>query len=671
MRALGWSMLILMIPVAVRAEVDADPELVESDDELVYGEEAVVEAPPREAKKRTLRREELTEVAGTRGDAMRAIELLPGVGRPSDGDGTPILRGAASFHSLVLIDGMTVPLLYHFGSLTSVVSSRLFESVDVYPSNFGARYGRMSGGVVEANLRRPAMDGLHGMVDVSLVDSAALVEGPVARDTSVAVAARRSNIDVYFDAFAPDDAYGVIAAPVYWDYQAVVERELSNTHSLRAVVFGSRDRIELRLARPLASDPELRGDAGGRIEFHNLALSSRGRRADGGGHRLLLGASRQLFEQKAGPNTAGEFKSWELTLRGEVTEPASRELTVVTGVDAKATFLDGTYRGTRPRQLEGDPLLEVPNALGPRVELADTLTQVAPGAYLELGWSASRAVRIVPALRLDAYFPSRQLSVDPRLTTRFALDDSTALGAGVGLYSQAPQYYEIIDVIGNPKLEPERSLHASLGVERRFSDDLSVELEGFAKRMTHRVVTSADGNAPYFVNDGDGRVIGAELGIIARPTADTRAQLAYTLSRSERRDRNGPWRRFDSDQTHNVVAALHQRLGAGFSAGARLRVVSGNPSTPVLGSVYDARVGLYRPLYGAVGSEEDPLFFQLDVLVQKQWQLGAARLMAYLDLQNATNAENAQGRAYSYDYSRSEPVRGLPILPNLGLRGEL
>ena len=46
-----------------------------------FGTTAVIDPPPREATRRTLRREELTRIPGTRGDALRAVQILPGVGR--------------------------------------------------------------------------------------------------------------------------------------------------------------------------------------------------------------------------------------------------------------------------------------------------------------------------------------------------------------------------------------------------------------------------------------------------------------------------------------------------------------------------------------------------------------------------------------------------------------
>src|SRR5690606_25091427 len=114
---------------------------------------AEVEAPPREPTTRTMKRVDLVRMPGTRGDPLRAIEVLPGVAQ-STGD-LPIIRGAAGNSSVVMLDGSQVPFLYHFGGLTSFVHPRLVEQVDLYPGNFSARYGRATGGIVEARLRKP------------------------------------------------------------------------------------------------------------------------------------------------------------------------------------------------------------------------------------------------------------------------------------------------------------------------------------------------------------------------------------------------------------------------------------------------------------------------------------------------------------------------------------
>jgi hypothetical protein len=229
----------------------------------------------------------------------------------------------------------------------------------------------------------------------------------------------------------------------------------------------------------------------------------------------------------------------------------------------------------------------------------------------------------------------------------------------------------MIEGVGNPELEPYWAIHYSLGVEQRIGKPLKLGLEGFYKSIENRVVGTPTGGPPVFVNDGVGRIYGAEVSGEFTPEEGTFGYLGYTLSKSERRDLDGEWRPFDQDQTHILTAAAGHDLGAGWNVGARFRLVTGNPSTPVTGSVYDARNGVYVPIYGAVNSERDPTFHQLDVRVEKKFRIGSGSIAVYLDLQNAYNSTNQEGVRYSYDYRQKETLSGLPILPNFGVRGEL
>ena len=100
-------------------------------------------------------------------------------------------------------------------------------------------------------------------------------------------------------------------------------------------------------------------------------------------------------------------------------------------------------------------------------------------------------------------------------------------------------------------------------------------------------------------------------------------------------------------------------------------MISGDPTTQVVGSVFDARSGIYVPKYGPVNGQRDPAFQELDLRLEKKWRIGTGSLSAYLDVLNAYNAKNPQGYRYSFDFSKKEPVSGLGVFPNLGLKGEL
>jgi len=107
------------------------------------------EKPPREPTKRVLAAEEISRIPGTNGDALRAIGNMPGVARPPGGDGMLIVRGSSPNDTQVFVDGTNIPMVYHFGGLSSVIPSEMLEKLDFYPGNFGPQYGRAMGGVVD------------------------------------------------------------------------------------------------------------------------------------------------------------------------------------------------------------------------------------------------------------------------------------------------------------------------------------------------------------------------------------------------------------------------------------------------------------------------------------------------------------------------------------------
>ena len=222
------------------------------------------------------------------------------------------------------------------------------------------------------------------------------------------------------------------------------------------------------------------------------------------------------------------------------------------------------------------------------------------------------------------------------------------------------------------------AVHYSVGVEQNITKNIKIGLEGFYKDIFDLVVASnedveRDGELvpERYNNDGKGSVYGLELMIKHQPTDRFLGWVAYTLMKSKRIDHPG-WdeRRFDYDQTHILTVVASVVLGRGWEAGLRFRLVTGNPNTPVIGTVYDADSEIYWPMYGETNSTRLPMFHQLDVRVDKNWQFKHVKFGVYIDVQNVYNHKNVEGYAYSYDYSEKVYFQGLPILPSLGLKIE-
>jgi hypothetical protein len=593
------------------------------------------------------------------------------VARTSLGQGDPILRGAGAGESQVFLDGIPVPFMFHFGGLTSFMSSRLVQKLDVYPGNFSARYGRAVGGVIDITARDPNTDRLHAALDLSLIDSSVFVESPISRDLSVAGAVRRSNIDFVFENFVPDDTYSVVAAPTYFDYQALASYRIDSATRLRLLGYGSRDALQLFFANANDEDPGLAGTIKGKIQFHRVGLELSHQGTSGVSGFANVTAGRISLLQHIG-EAEQKFEATELYGRAEASFELHRTLRLTAGGDFFGWFLAGRYHGPQPGSGEGDPTDGDPLAAQRSITVRDDSVVVPqPAAYLELAFRPWQPLLISPGVRVDYYGEIEDASVDPRIAVRLELGATMALKGGVGYYSQPPQSWQSIPGIGNPELTHFRALQTSVGVEQKLGDDAKLTAEGFYKRVDDIVIGTENREAPQFVNQGQGRIFGGELSGEAHWRADGFAYLAYTLSRSERRREGEAWRLFDSDQTHVLSLAASQGLGRGWNVGLRFRVVSGNPVTPITGATYDVRSGVYLPVYGATNSRRDPTFNQLDARVEKEWQVGAAKLAAYLDVQNVYLAKNPEGYRYSFDYSKREAVSGLSLFPNLGLRGEL
>lgn len=646
-----------------------DPIAGEGDTE--YGATATVAAPEREITRRTIGAEQLTRLAGTRGDALRVVELLPGIARPPGGAGVIIVRGSSPEDSAVFFEGAPVPNLYHFGGLTSFANGNLLSNIDLYAGNFSTRYGRKIGGIIEVGLRDPHRDRLHGVVDVNLLDASAQVEGPIAGDWSFAAAARRSTVDAWFGSVMPQDVVSVTAAPVYDDYQAYAVWKPGADDRVRLMVYGTRDRFRLEFDQSMDdSDPGKHGTLGMENAAHKAQVDWFHRFSADAEQDLRVNAGYWGISQELGEEWNMDVDAFELVVRDEQRIRLSRRVRLAAGLDI--SYLGGpvVYRGPQWRQVEGNP-----DAAGAPIDSLpiSTVDQVAhffrPAAFAEATVTVVDPLEVTAGARVDYFGEIDQVTFDPRATARLALGPATTLKGGVGLFHQPPEYGQAIDGIGDPDLRAVSAMHYTLGVDRRLGAAASVGVDGFYKSLDDLPRNGAtDGD---FEQVGTGRIYGVELMGRLQPRGPLSGFVSYTLSKSERDDGEGGWRPFDYDQTHILTVGGSWKMGAGWELGGTFRYTTGNPETPVIGAFYNADFDTYTAMYGPVNSARQPAFHRLDVRLEKQFTIGGGRLAAYLDLQNAYNNRSREGTSYNYDYSEQTPIYGLPILPSIGVRGEL
>ncbi|WP_437282152.1 TonB-dependent receptor [Sorangium sp. So ce375] len=642
------------------------------------------ERPPREVTRRTLERREIDRIPGTGGDALRSLQSLPGVAR--SGFGLLIVRGSAPQDTLTFIDRTPVPIIYHFGGLSSVVPTEMLEKIDFYPGNFSAVYGRAMGGIVDVGLRSPKQDGkYHGVVQLDLIDGRLLLEGPVPylKDWKFIAAGRRSWVDAWLGPVLKEAGSSVTQAPVYYDYQFVLEGRPSASERVRASFYGSDDAFKITLDKPPEDEPALTGDFGLHTAFQRFQVSYENRL--GNRDRILwsLALGRDVFDFGVAP-LSFNISTTSLDLRLELSHRFARFLTMNVGTDLSGGIATVNLHAPT-RQPAGHPSNQ-PFSTLPAQDQSFDGAYSRPAAYAELEVVPSARARIVPGVRVDYALDTQTLDVSPRINARYDIRSGfprTTAKGGVGLYYQAPQFQESIEPFGTPELKSNRSIHYGLGVEQEITPQIDVTVDGFYKQLDRQVVFSAEKDG--YANDGTGYAVGGEVLLKYKPDDRFFGWAAYTLSRSVRTDGPGeeehptPW-----DQTHVLTVLGNLQLGRGWEVGARFRLVSGNLQTPYVcdpeqkgcdpnrvNAIYHASSGKYSPFpLGGDYSERMPLFHQLDVRVDKTWRFKAWQLGLYLDVQNVYNYQAAEGISYNFNYTKREYVTGLPFLPTLGLRGD-
>lgn len=668
----------------------------------------VYERDTPDVTRRTLSVDEIRRIPGTFGDPVRVVQTLPGAARSPFGTGLLVIRGSNPEDSGVYIDGIRIPLIYHLGGYVSVINADLVEAVDYLPGGYGVRYGRSTGGVIDVTTKRfePAdLDLPRTKVTWStdLLDSGGMVQTTLGeeRKTHLAVAGRRSYIDAILPPFleAFNDGPTFTVEPIWWDYQLKLDRTDADKDPLSVFWFGFQDTLTANTPPSVAqgTDPDAQGDLGTLYGTHRGYVRWEHELAPDLDLLLTPSLGYDLAEFSLGSALRVRQQQIVLELRAETPWELSEAVTLTPGVDLIAYWWDfDTRLPFNPDSFaDFDPLDEredwtiggagmvyAPDAfleaqLRPFAERDRLL--LTPGVRL----SVVEAVRFDPDDRLVV----RQLGFDPRLLSRFGLTEATSLKGATGIYTQPAQPFEGYRPSGVAEVGMERAWSSELGVEQRLAPGLQGDLSVFYKQLDQLLVPNPEYTgleAQYFVNEGVGRVYGAEL-ILRQARVDRFfGWVSYTLSRSERNDypdrepdegdavfpgdpEAGTWYPYELDQTHILVAVAGYALPRDWEVSAKVQYVTGNPYTPYGGGVYDVDQDFYYPYATAsYNSERLPDFFALDLRVDRLWTFKRWQLETYLDLLNVVRGVNPEFQLYSYDYTEERYVRGLPFIPSPG-----
>ncbi len=572
-------------------------------------------------------REEVRQIPGAFADPFRVAEVLPGIAPIVSGVPYFFVRGAPPGNVGYFIDGIRVPLLFHVGPGPSIIAPGLIERVDVVPSGYSARFGRVAGGVMSGETVASS-GAMRGEFQARAFDASGLLEVPIAAQTSsVLFAGRYSYAQPLLDQVAPEYELG------YWDYQTRANYQASPNDLFTLFAFGAADRLKNRsLDRVLFDTAFHRLD----LRWDHTTSSSSSRVALTGAMDKASNAEEDDVAYASGIQTRG------LRLRFSTDQRVSRDVMIRMGGDA------GLDRIEKERLLVGEDFQAFPV----RTDLSGSLffdtVLTAPG------------VEVVPGVRADAarWRGQRETFIEPRLASRVRIFRYLAWVSQLGLSHQLPT--QNVRVPGQAAEPLESSIQASWqaaeGLEFGSSSVLTGRITAFH--------TWNDATDPDLL----GRSYGIEAFLRRSFTEGVGGILSYTLSRTVTTDERETLPS-EFDRTHVLSLVLGADLGAGFRLGLRGYYATGQNyavacPTPDCGPANEV---LDRPF---IVRGRLPDFYRADVRFEKRWELGTTGWFALtFEWFNATFSKETTtvrwAPAGGLEYPGREPL----TVPSLGIEG--
>ncbi|MEX0733607.1 MAG: TonB-dependent receptor [Steroidobacteraceae bacterium] len=613
-------------------------------------------------------------------DPVRAVSRLPGTAR-QDFTSRVHLRGGTEDETLVRFDDLRLYNPYHLKDFLGVFSSidpGIISDIRVYTGGFPVAFGDRSSGVVDIAPRLPGRS-FQGQAVASLLTAGIAVDGGFDDGAGDwAVAARRGNMDLYFDL-----VNSPLGEPRYHDLYAHAGRRVNDWFAISANALVFDDQI-----RAFDSDQEEEAFAEYRDQYYWLRMDIGA--PDGLGGRVLAAHTLIDSERRGTADLPGVGS-------GDLSD--LRDFTINT-LQADGWWRVGAHSllqaGAEWRQQSGrydyaddvdfELLFLTPGAASEPSRARSISVRPSghqAGAYVNWRLEPTGSIAADLGLRWDretlAIQDSSQWS--PRAVLLWRPTDKTRLRLGWGRYYQAQGINELQVPDGETQFQrAQRATHRVASFEQDLTPSLKLRAELYRKdydrpfaryeNLLNTVVVLPELKPDRILIAPDGAVAeGAEISLHYE-AGDLSGWLSYTHSRVLDRV-DGEWLRRSWDQRHVASGGVSWR-GARWEVSLATVWHRGWPTTEV-------ELETLEPFPLASAGKRNALnvsnYSRIDLRIARRFDLeSVGELTAFAEVNNLTKRNNDCCMEYQLEDEETEEVfldvepRGsLPMIPSLGV----
>lgn len=620
---------------------------------------------------KTLNSTEIERLPGANRDVSRVLQALPGVASPASFRNDIIIRGGAPGENKFYLDGIEVPNINHFatqgssGGPVGLLNINFIREVDFYSGAFPVNYANGLSSVISFKQKDGNKDALLANIAVGSSDVALTLDGPLGKKADFIFSVRRSYLQLLFAALK------LPFLPTYNDAQFKVNYEINKKNKITVIGLGALDDFVLNAA---ANEGVTDVDQRELNEFFlgNIPTQDQWNYTIGvnylhygksGYQRIILSRnmlknrSQKYFQNiETDPNLLLDYSSFEAEnkLRFENTW-IKNGYRVTAGLGYEyARYFNSTYNKVT---VGGTPVV-IDYKSNLFLSKGAAFAQVSK-AFFENKLDVSAGLRTdVSTYSTSLANPLNQLS--PMLSLSYRINSQWAISGNIARFHQLPAYTVLgfrdqSGALANKDndLKYIRADHFVAGASFLSEFKAKFSVEGFWKNYS---------NYPFSLTDSISLAnVGSDFGIVGNEavssTSEGRAYgleflyqqklvkgfygiVAYTFVNSEFLTKDGTYAPSSWDSKHIVSATAGKRFKKGWEVGFRWLFSGGAPYTPIdvatssIKQVWDVN-GQGILDYNQLNQQRGTNYHQLNIRVDKRFDLKKMSLQLYLDIQNA------------------------------------
>jgi len=621
--------------------------------------------------------EEIRRAPGATEDISRMLQSAPGIAIGNDQRNDIIVRGGSPAENLIIIDGIDIPNINHFGTEGSssgaigFINSKFIFETTMLTGGFPSLYGDRLSGVVDISFREGNRKSFYGDINLSISGFGAIIEGPITENGSFLFSVRRSYLELI------QDAIRLTSVPNYWDFNLKAVYDLSPNDRLTLIGLAGIDKIDFS-GESAENNPFGNSDDDQKIYALGLnykKLFRNGYLETVVSNTYLNNYIIQIDGQTADVKFRNTADNNEITVRSNLNYQLSETLLLNTGIGTKLAGINNEIF------LRGDT-----SAAGYAYDTINTNTSFNTYKLFAHGNLSYKLFddRLIlnTGIRVD-YFDYLRLPTyfSPRIGASYLLSPITSLNAAWGIYYQSPEYIWLSASPENFRLNDIRCEHYIAGIDHYLASDLKATVEFFYKQYKDYPVWQdiptyilIDGGADFgpnivgeAVSAGNGSTEGFDISLQKKlSNTGLYGLLSYSYIHSGFTALAGGEKpgAFDPGSQFTLIAGY--QFNDGWLAGFKFKYSGGRPYTPI-NPVASKQVN--RAVYATddFNSARYPYYLRVDVRIDKKFNFKSSTLVAYLEIQNLFDRQNIYAYYWNEDYKSLETIYQWAFFPVGGI----